>query len=109
MDVIGDVSGKNAIIFDDMISTGGTMTQAAAALKERGAREVYAGVTHAVVSEKTRVNLKASPLKELAITDTVPQESFGSVERVKVLSVGELLGEAIRRIHEERSLSSLFI
>lgn len=109
MHVIGDVAGKNTIILDDMISTGGTLTRAAAALLAKGAQKIYAGCTHAVLSDVSIKNLDSSSIRELVVTDTIPQDVVEGVERIKVLSASELLGEAIRRIHEERSLSSLFI
>ncbi|MBU1702378.1 MAG: ribose-phosphate pyrophosphokinase [Candidatus Eisenbacteria bacterium] len=109
MHLIGEVEGKNAIIFDDMISTGGTLARAAAALKENGARTIYAGCTHAILTEKSFENLRNSDIQELVVTDTIPQEHVPEGIGIRVLSIDELLGEAIRRIHEERSLSSLFI
>jgi ribose-phosphate pyrophosphokinase len=109
MNLIGDVAGKNVVIFDDIISTGGTLVQAAATLKERGALRIFAAITHAVFSPTAVGRIQESVLEELIVTDTVhhPPERLGS--KIKVLSVGNLLGEAIRRIHEEESLSSLFI
>jgi ribose-phosphate pyrophosphokinase len=110
MHLIGDVKGKNAIIFDDVISTGGTLVRAAQELKRQGAREVYAGITHAVLSPTALQRIADSEIRELVVTDTVPQEGRDDLGgRIQVLTVSELLGEAVRRIHEERSLSSLFI
>jgi len=109
MHLIGEVRGRNAVIFDDLVSTGGTLTRAAAALREHGAKEIYAGCTHAILNDQTLANLESSPIETLVITDTIPQDKANGIDRIEVLSLDELLGEAIRRIHEERSLSSLFI
>ena len=109
MNVIGEVKGRNIVIFDDLISTGGTIAKAAAVLRKHGAREIFVGATHAAFSERTRETLEASPIREIVVTDTIPQPGETLGEKVRVLTVSKLLGEAIRRIHEERSLSSLFI
>jgi ribose-phosphate pyrophosphokinase len=109
MNVIGDVDGKNVVIFDDMVTTARTLTEAALALREQGARQVYAGVTHGVLVPGAMERIEASSISELVITDTVPQPPMRDGSRVQVLSVAGILAEAIRRIHEERSLSSLFI
>ncbi len=109
VNVIGDVSGKNVVIIDDMISTGGSMRNAAVAAKRRGAKDVYAACTHAVFCGDAMKNLAEAELKEIVVTDTVPSDPMKMLANIKVLSVAPLLGEAARRIHEERSLSSLFV
>ena len=110
MNVIGNVQNSNTIILDDMIDTGGTIVQAASGLKEKGARRVVAACTHAVLSGSAIDKINESALEELIVTNTIPFNS--KRERCKaltVLSIAPLLGEAIRRIHEESSVSSLFM
>jgi ribose-phosphate pyrophosphokinase len=109
MNVIGEVEGKNAVIFDDIISTGETLVEAAKALKKAGAREIYASCTHAVLCGDAIRRIEEGPVRELVVTDSIPHDPASLPEKIKVLSVAGLLGEAIRRIHEEESLSSLFI
>lgn len=107
--IVGEVKGKHVLIVDDMIDTGGTMIAAMEVLKEKGAREIYASCTHPVLSGGTRDGIERSSLKELVVTDTIPLVENQKVSKIRVLSVASLLGEAIRRIHENRSVSSLFI
>jgi len=110
MHLVGDVKGKAAIILDDMIDTAGTLTQAARALKDHGAKSIHACATHGVLSGPAMDRINESPIEEVLITDTIPLREEGSkTTKVKVLSVAELLAEAIRRIHEDESVSSLFI
>ncbi|HAO93398.1 MAG: phosphoribosylpyrophosphate synthetase [Deltaproteobacteria bacterium GWC2_56_8] len=109
MNIIGEIEGKTAIILDDMIDTAGTITQAAEALKLNGARQVYACCTHAVLSGPAIERLEKSPIKELVVTNTIPKRDSATSEKVKRLSVGPLLGEAIKRIHFGESVSSLFV
>lgn len=110
MYLIGDVKGKIAVILDDMIDTAGTLTQAAKALKENGASSVYACATHGVFSGPAIERINDSVIEEVVCTDTIPNEAKGeSASKFKVLSVAELLAEAIRRIHEDESVSSLFV
>lgn len=109
MFVIGDVDGKNVIIFDDVISTGKTIANAAIALDKKGAKAIYVGATHAVLSGAAPKNLRNSPVREVVVTDTLTLRPELRWEGLVTLSVSRLLGEAIRRIHEERSLSSLFV
>jgi len=109
MHVIGDVSDKNAILFDDMIDTAGTITQAAAALKENGAKRVIAACSHAVLSGPALDRINDSVLEDVIVTNTIPmEEKQKQCSKLTVLSVANLLGEAIKRIHEESSVSSLF-
>jgi ribose-phosphate pyrophosphokinase len=110
MHLIGDVKGKAAIILDDMIDTAGTLTQAARALKEHGAKSIYACATHGVLSGPAIERINDSHIEEVLITDTIPLGDKAKLTgKVKVLTVAELLAEAIRRIHEDESVSSLFI
>lgn len=108
LDMVGDVRGKTAIIVDDMISTGGTMVEAAGVLKHRGAVDVLACATHAVFGDGAVDALLDSDLSELVVTDTVPLPGDRREPRIKIVSVAPLLGESIRRIHENRSVSELF-
>jgi len=109
MHVIGEVDGMDAILFDDMIDTAGTITQAAAALKENGAKRVIATCAHAVLSGPALQRINDSVLEDVIVTNTIPMEDKkAQCSKLTVLSVATLLGEAIRRIHEETSVSSLF-
>lgn len=108
MHVIGDVYDKSVIMIDDIIDTAGTITQGAEVMLERGAREVYACATHALLSGPAVERLAASPLKELVITNTIPLPEEKRLDKITVLSVAPLLGEAIIRIHEDLSVSKLF-
>ncbi len=107
MHVIGDVAGKTVLILDDMISTGTTMMEAADAALKMGALSVNACATHGVFAPEAVAALDASSISEMVITDTIPNTEMP--DKFTVLSVAALLGESIRRIHEERSLSSLFV
>ncbi len=110
MNVIGEVEGKSALLFDDMIDTAGTITHAAAALKEKGAKKVIAACAHAVLSGPALDRINDSVLEEVIVTNTIPMdEKQAKCKKLTVLSVASLLGEAIKRIHEETSVSSLFI
>ena len=110
MHVIGDVAGKTAILLDDMVDTAGTLCGAAAKLKENGAREVHACCSHAVLSGPAIERLNDSCVKSLVVTNSIPlREEAQQSKKITVLSVGELLGEAIRRIHSEDSVSYLFV
>lgn len=109
MNVIGDVQNKDAIILDDMIDTGGTIIQAAAALKEKGAKRVVAACTHAVLSDDAVEKANKSVMEELIVTNTIPPDSKKEqCKKLTILSIASLIGEAIKRIHEESSISSLF-
>src|SRR6185369_2183983 len=110
MHLIGDVRDKVAIILDDMIDTAGTLTQAAKALKENGARAIYACATHGVLSGPAIERINNSAIEEIVLTDTIPLGDKGQfTSKIRMLSVAELLAEAIRRIHEDESVSSLFV
>jgi ribose-phosphate pyrophosphokinase len=108
--VIGDVEGRTALIVDDIVDTGGTLAQVAHAIKNAGAREVLASSSHAVLSGKAVERIEASPLSRLIVTDSMalPEEKRGWPKLV-VLSIAELLSKAIRNIHEEASVTSLFV
>jgi ribose-phosphate pyrophosphokinase len=110
MHLIGDVRGKIAIILDDMIDTAGTLTQAAKALKENGASAIYACATHGVLSGPAIERINNSEIEEIVLTDTIPLgDKEQQTGKVRMLSVADLLAEAIRRIHEDESVSSLFV
>ena len=109
MNIIGDVKGKVAVLIDDMIDTAGTITLAAQAIQDAGALEVYACCTHSVLSGPALDRLNASVIKEVVVTDSiqVPEEKTGG--KIVQVSVDQLMAEAIKRIHENRSVSPLFI
>ncbi len=110
MTLIGNVWGKEAIILDDMINTGATVTMAAELLIRHGARGVHACITHPVMARNAVNNIQGSLLQGLVVTDTIPlPPEAAALEKIKVLSVAPLLGEAIRRIHNQDSVSSLFV
>jgi len=108
-EIIGNVEGRNIVMCDDMISTGGTITGAAHLVRQRGAQKIYVGATHGVFCGQAIEKLKQAPIDEVIVTDTMQQEENSkALNNLTVLSVGELLGEAIRRIHENESLSEMF-
>ncbi len=110
MHVIGDVQDKDCIIVDDMIDTAGTLCNAARAVMDRGARRVVACATHGVLSGAAVERIQASPLEEVVVTNSItPTAASLACSKIKVLSIGSLLGEAIRRIHHSDSVSSLFV
>jgi ribose-phosphate pyrophosphokinase len=111
MNVIGDVAGRTCIIQDDIIDTAGTIVKAAVALKEAGAQRVFACAVHGVLSGPALERLTAAPLEQVIITNTIPlsEEKTRGCAKLKQLSVARLLGQAIRSIHEETSVSSLFV
>ncbi|MBL7151400.1 MAG: ribose-phosphate pyrophosphokinase [Candidatus Omnitrophica bacterium] len=107
--ILGDVEKKNAIIVDDLIATAGSLVEAAAALKKAGAKSIMAAITHGVLSGPAIERIdKCKELKELLISDSISLPEHKRHPRIKVLSVAGLLGEAIKRIHNEESVSSLF-
>jgi len=110
MNVVGDVEGRRTVILDDMVDTGGTLCQAAAALKEHGALEVHACCAHPVLSGPAIGRISDSEIQTLAVTDTIPlSEKAKACEKMRVLSVSKLLAEAIHRCHTGSSVSSLFV
>jgi len=109
MNIVGDVKGKTCIIVDDIIDSGGTIVNAAKALKDRGAKEVYVYITHGVLSGEAVKKIKKSVIKNLVITDTIDNISrVKGVKNIEVLSISGLMGEAIKRISNSTSVSDLF-
>ena len=108
LNVIGDVEGRTAVVFDDEVASGGSMLAAAEALNQRGVKGIYACVTHPVLTGSAASNIINSPLTELVVTDTIPVAKEKRNGKITVLSVAPLLGEAIRRIHEGESVGALF-
>ncbi len=108
MNVIGDVEGKNVILIDDMIDTAGTIVSAAKALRDLGAKDVYACCTHAVLSGPAKERIKNSVIKELVVLDTISQGDTSDLPNLKILSVSNLFAESIRRIFNNDSVSKLF-
>jgi ribose-phosphate pyrophosphokinase len=108
MEAIGDIEGKTCVMIDDMIDTGGSIVLGAQALAERGARQVYAACTHPVLSDDAAAKLESTAIKQIIVTDTIPVPPEKRTGKIVVLSVAPLLAEAIRRIHDEASVSELF-
>lgn len=108
MNVIGEVAGKTAVLVDDMIDTGGTISEGARLLREEGARQVYACATHAVFSPPAKERLSSGLFEEVIVTNTIPVPESNRFDQLTVLSVANLLGETIWRIHEDNSVSSMF-
>jgi ribose-phosphate pyrophosphokinase len=110
MHIVGEVEGKSAIILDDMVDTGGTLTEAAKALAENGALSINACCTHAVLSGNAIARIEESAIENLIVTDSIPlQPETKGCKKIKVLTVANLLGEAIKRTHLNDSVSSLFV
>ena len=110
MNIIGEVSGRTSVIIDDMVDTAGTLCQAAAALKEHGSKKVVAYCTHPVLSGKAIENINGSVLDEIIVTDTIPLSvAAEQCDKIRQVSVAELLAESVRRISEGESLSSIFV
>ncbi len=109
MNVIGNVNNKTCIIIDDIIDSGGTIVNAAGALINRGAKEVHVYITHGVLSGESVEKIKKSRIKNLVITDTIENsDKLKNVKNIEVLSISNLLGEAIKRISNSTSVSDLF-
>lgn len=110
MNIIGEVQDRVAILVDDMVDTAGTLTMAAEALKKEGAKKIIGCCTHAVLSGPAIKRIEECPLEELIVTNTIPlSREAQACRKIKTLSVAHLIGEAIRRTHEEESISSLFV
>ena len=110
MNIIGDVKDQECLILDDIVDTAGTLTQGASAIMDHGAKSIYAYCTHGVLSGPAIERIENSDLKELIVTDTIPlNENAKKCSKIKVLSIAELLGEAIKRIYGDDSVSSLFV
>jgi ribose-phosphate pyrophosphokinase len=110
MKIIGEVTGRVAVLIDDIVDTAGTIVAAANAIRTAGAQEVIACCTHAVLSGSACERIRNSSLQKLVVTDTIPLgEQARALPNIVVLSVAHLIGEAIRRIHNEESISSLFV
>ena len=108
--IVGEVEGKNVLLFDDMVTTGGTLSSAAKLVRDHGAKAVYAGATHAVFAGPCVQRLQDAGFTEIWVTDTVPlkEDIHEQLPHLKVFTVAELVGEAIRRIHRHESISALF-
>lgn len=110
VNLVGDVKDRDAVLIDDIIDTAGSITQAADALRQRGARRISAYVVHGIFSGPAIERIQKSCIEEVVVTDTIPQDShIGNCQKIRVLSVAPLLGEAIRRIHMHDSVTSLFV
>jgi len=108
-EIIGEVKGRNILMCDDIIATAGTVCSAASLVKERGAEKIYVGVTHGVLAGEALERLAQAPIDEVVVTDTIPlTEEAKKLGSIKVLTVSAMLGEAIKRIHKNESVSSLF-
>ncbi|MCI9177383.1 MAG: ribose-phosphate pyrophosphokinase [Clostridia bacterium] len=106
--IIGNIKDQTALIFDDEVSTAGTMVEAARILKEHGAKEIYAACTHGILCGPAIERIQNSPIKELVITNTVPLEKEKQIPKIKVLSIAPLFAEAIKRVNEAKPLGDLF-
>jgi ribose-phosphate pyrophosphokinase len=104
----GPIEGKTALIFDDMISTAGSVVGSVQVAKEHGARKVYVGASHAVLCGPAAARLAEAPIEEIVVTDSLPLKAEQRIDRLRIVSVARLLGEAIRRIHRNESVSYLF-
>jgi ribose-phosphate pyrophosphokinase len=109
MNIIGKVSGRNVIICDDMVDTAGTLVNTAAALRKHRAKRIFSCATHGVLSGPALDRIRRAPLEEIILTNTVPIDDAKKLPNMKILSVAHLLAKAIRSIHEETSVSNLFV
>ncbi|MBD3272684.1 MAG: ribose-phosphate diphosphokinase [Elusimicrobia bacterium] len=107
MNIIGDVKKKNVLIIDDLIDTGGTLCKTAESLKQAGAKKIFAACAHGVLAANAIDKVNASMLEELVITNSIPQKKIS--KKIRVLSIGPMLGKAIKKIHNEESVSKLFV
>jgi len=108
LNIIGEVKGRNVLLVDDMIATAGSITQAATAVRDLGAKDIYMAATHAVLCGSAMERLDAAPIEQVVVTDTIPVPDEKRKPYLKVLSVARLLGEAVLRIHHAESVSRLF-
>jgi ribose-phosphate pyrophosphokinase len=108
LNVIGEVKGKVALTVDDEIDTGGSLMNVIAALEDRGVKDIYACCTHPIFSGPAIERIAKSPLKEVVVTDTVPVEGEKKLDKITVLPIAPLLGEAIHRIHTGQSVGAMF-
>jgi len=106
--VIGEIEGKNALVFDDEVDTAGSIIETTEVIKKFGAKDVYVGCTHGVLSGPAIERIKKSSIKELVMTNTIPLPKEKQLDKIVVVSISELFGEAIKRIHEETSIGELF-
>jgi len=108
MNILGDIKGKNLIIVDDLVATASSLVEAASALKKQGGKDIYAAITHPVLSGPAIKRISNSVIKKLFVTNTIPVENGKKHKKIEVLSIAPLLAEAIKRIHNEESVSCLF-
>ena len=108
MHIMGEVEGRNVVLIDDIVATASSLVEAVNALKKQGAKDVYAAIAHPVLSGTAIDRIKKCPIKELVVTNTIHIDEKKLIPQIKVLSIAGLIGEAIVRIHDERSISSLF-
>ena len=108
MNILGEIRGKNLIIVDDLVATASSLVEAAAALKKQGGKEIYAAITHPILSGPAIKRINDSVIKKLFVTNTIPVENGKKHKKIEVLSIAPLLAEAIKRIHNEESVSCLF-
>ncbi len=108
-EIIGEVEGRNVLMCDDIIATAGTVCSAASLVKSRGAKKIYVGATHGIFAEEALERLEEAPIDEIVVTDTIPfTRKTEKAGKIKILTVSAMLGEAIKRIHRNESVSSLF-
>ncbi|MEE8317304.1 MAG: ribose-phosphate diphosphokinase, partial [Candidatus Omnitrophota bacterium] len=110
MNILGEeeIKGRNVMIIDDLVATAGSLVEAANALKKAGAKDIYAAITHPVFSGSAIKRIETSVIKKLFVTDTIPLNNEKRHKKIKVLSIAPLLADAVKRIHNEKSVSCLF-